>query len=167
MAEGTRGRRWRATATADGHLTHVLLLELDNDGRPSRLELTTEAGMLTLHPEPDGRSIEGNVVHARGVRPLQFRWSPDHELEIVDRPIATSVMLHRLSGSVRVGEGETIDILSIDAALTVRPGSRVVRRIADARWEVADLSAGTQSTIELGAHGIPRFRDAQEWPLEP
>jgi len=168
LAEGGRGRRWRATATLDGRIRHALLLEVDRSGRPARLELATEAGMLTLHPEPDGRSIHGNVVHRGGVRPLALTWSPDHDLEIVDGPLATAVMLRRLSSSVRVGEGETVPVLAIDASLAVRPGNRLVRRLADRRWIVADLAGAREMAIELDANGIPQLGPgADDWPLEP
>jgi hypothetical protein len=155
-------------ATLDGHVSHALLLEIDRSGRPARLELTTEAGMLTLHPEPDGRSIHGNVVHRGGVRPLALAWSADHDLEIVDRPLATAVMLRRLSASVRVGQGETVPVLAIDRSLVVRPGNRLVRRLADRRWIVADLAGAREMAIELDADGIPQLApSADDWPLEP
>ena len=93
LAEGERGRRWRAASTVEGRLTHALLLETSPGGRVQRLELTTASGVLTLHPEPDGRSIHGNVVHVGGVRPLAFPWGPEHELEVVDRPFASAVMI--------------------------------------------------------------------------
>jgi hypothetical protein len=168
LAEGGRGRRWRATTSLDGRITHALLLEVDLAGRPARLELATEAGMLTLHPEPDGRSIDGNVVHRGGVRPLAFAWSPDHELEVIDRPLATAVTLRRLAARVRVGEGETIPVLAIDRSLAVRPGSRLVRRVADRRWEVADLAGARETVIELDPDGLPQLGPgADDWPLEP
>jgi len=85
-ADGERGRRWRATATVDGRLTHAVLLETSPGGKILRLEVATASGLLTLHPAADGRSIHGNIVHVGGVRPLSFAWSADHELEIVDRP---------------------------------------------------------------------------------
>jgi len=167
LAEGGRGRRWRATTMLEGRVTHALLLEVDRAGRPARLELTTESGMLTLHPEADGRSIHGNVVHRGGVRPVALAWSPDHDLEIVDRPLGTAVMLRRLSASVRVGEGETIPVLAIDGSLAVRPGTRLVRRLADRRWIVADLAGAREMAIELDPNGIPQFGpNADDWPLE-
>src|SRR6266496_1610198 len=79
MAEGAQGRRWRATSTLDGAVTHALLLEVGTDLRPTRLELTTAAGMLTLHPGHDRRVVEGNIVHPGGVRPLRYPWSAEHE----------------------------------------------------------------------------------------
>jgi hypothetical protein len=168
LAEGGRGRRWRATTILDGRITHTLLLEIDLAGRPARLELSTEAGMLTLHPARDGRSIHGNVVHGGGVRPLALAWGPDHDLEVVGRPLATAVMLRRLSSSVRVGEGETVPVLAIDQSLAVRGGTRLVRRLADRRWIVADLAAAREMAIELDQDGVPQLGpSADSWPLEP
>ena len=166
VAEGTRGRRWRAVTTRDGHVTHSLLFEATAGGRPTRLELTTASGMLTLHPEPDERTAQGNVVHIGGVRPLALPWSPDHAFEVADRPIATAVMLGRMTRSVRVGEGETVAVLSVDSGLVVRPGNRLVRRIAEGRWEIADLGAGRAFEVELDADGVPRFGSADDWPLD-
>jgi hypothetical protein len=168
LAEGGRGRRWRAVTTLEGQITHALLLEIDLAGRPARLELTTDAGMLTLHPETDGTSIHGNVVHRGGVRPLAFAWGPDHDLEVVDRPLATAVMLRRLGASIRVGEGETLPVLAVDRSLAVRPGTRLVRRIADRRWVVADLAAARELVLELDPDGVPQLGpSADDWLLEP
>jgi hypothetical protein len=166
LAEGARGGRWRAAATVDGKLTHALLLETSPGGKVQRLELTTASGLLTLHPEPDGRSIHGNLVHVGGVRPLAFAWGPEHELEVIDRPIASAVMLRRLGKSVEVGGGETVPVLSIDAALAVRPGTRMVRRIAAAQWVVADTAGRRETTIELDADGIPVLGAPADWPLD-
>ena len=166
VAEGARGRRWRAVTTVDGAVTHALLFEATAGGRPTRLELTTPSGMLTLHPEADERSAHGNVVHLGGVRPLVLPWSPDYAIEVVDRPIATAVMLARMARSARGGEGETVEVLSVDAGLVVRPGTRLVRRLADRRWEVADLGAGREFEVELDADGVPRLGASDDWPLE-
>jgi hypothetical protein len=167
VAEGSRGRRWRAVTTVDGRITHALLFEATAGGRPIRLELTTERGMLTLHPDADERSAHGNVVHVAGVRPLVLPWSPDHAIEIVGRPIASAVMLARMARSVAVGEGETVSVLAVDPILAVRPGTRLVRRLAERRWEVADLGAGRSFELELDADGVPRFGAGDDdWPLE-
>jgi hypothetical protein len=166
VADGERGRRWRATAALDGRMTHAVMLETSPAGRVVRLELATTSGLLTLHPATDGRSIHGNIVHVAGVRPLAFAWSPEHELEILDRPGPTSVMLRRLAKTVEVGGGETVPVLSIDASLVVRPGTRLVRRLAPDRWLVADVTGGREMTLELDADGIPVLGAPAEWPLD-
>ena len=165
-ADGERGRRWRATATVDGRLTHAVLLETSPGGKILRLEVATASGLLTLHPAADGRSIHGNIVHVGGVRPLSFAWSADHELEIVDRPGPSAVMLRRLAKKVEVGGGETVPVLSIDASLVVRPGTRLVRRLTPERWLIADVSGGRETTIELDADGIPVLGAPADWQLD-
>ena len=47
-------------------------LEVAPNGRVTRLELTTGAGLLTLHPEPDESALHGNVVTPTGIRHLAF-----------------------------------------------------------------------------------------------
>ena len=66
VAEGRRGRRWREVRTREEGIVARLLLETDPDGRFAHLELSTAAGLLTLHPEGDG-TLHGNAVTADGV----------------------------------------------------------------------------------------------------
>jgi hypothetical protein len=166
VAEGTRGHRWRATMTIDGGVSLALLIEVDRSDRLVRLELSTAAGLLTLHPSADGREVHGNVVHAAGVRGLAFAWSPEHEFDVIPAPIACVPMLRRLASQVRVGEGETIPVLAIDGVLTVRPATRLVRRLTDERWEVADLAGARSWTLDVDRRGVPRLAAGMEWPLE-
>jgi hypothetical protein len=93
VAEGRRGRRWRSLRLdAAGQLLSDLLLETDPDGRWTRLELGTAAGLLTLHPAPDGGSAHGNVVTGRGVVPLALPWSARHRLLLPDEPVAAAAL---------------------------------------------------------------------------
>jgi hypothetical protein len=92
VADGGRGRRWRWTVTDGGTLRHAGLIELDPAGRFSRLELSSRVGLLTLHPDPDGRSIHGNVVTAEGVRPLAFAWQPRAGVELAADAFATGIL---------------------------------------------------------------------------
>ena len=165
VAEGSRGRRWRATAALEGSISHALLLEVDPRGRCRRLELTTPAGMLTLHPEPGEREIHGNVVAADGsVRPLAFEWSADHEIEIVGRPIATAIALHRWRELVPVGAHALIPVLSIDGLLGVEAGVRRVIRLDVDRWSVDDASGTSVGEVVLDARGLPAAEAT--WSLE-
>jgi hypothetical protein len=66
VAEGSKGRRWREVVRVGEGIRSSMLLELDPDGHFSHLELSTAAGLLTLHPEGDG-TIHGNAVTADGV----------------------------------------------------------------------------------------------------
>lgn len=165
VAEGSRGRRWRATAALEGLISHVVLLEVDPRGRFGRVELTTPAGMLTLHPEPDEREIHGNVVAADGsVRPLAFDWSTGHEIEIVGRPIATAIALHRRRELVPVGARALIPVLSIDGLLGVEAGVRRVIRLDADRWAVDEASGAAAVEIVVDARGLPAAEAI--WPLE-
>ena len=108
VADGSRGRRWRAVATVDGGITHALLLEVGLDGTIARLELTTPDGLLTLHPNRDGTELHGNGVTAAGVRHHSFPWGPDHALAVAGRPIADAVNAASPgSGPWRSGRGPT------------------------------------------------------------
>jgi len=165
VAEGGRGRRWRAVATRDGTMTQSLLLEVNRRGRPTRLELTTPAGLLTLHPEPDELSIHGNVVGETGVRPLALPWSPDHELDVVGRPLAIGCGLHRLRSSTSIGDRRSVPILAVDGILAVTETVATVRRVAEDRWTVAVAPAGEERIVTIDADGLPLL--GERWPLEP
>ncbi len=137
-----------------------MLFEVDRAGRPSRLELTTPAGLLTLHPSADQREIHGNVVSAtgEGVRPLAFPWGPEHELEVVGRPLASAVALHRRRAEVSVGQGGEFDVLSIDRGLQVAAERRRFERLSEDLWRVGSLE------LEIDAAGLPI--GGSRWPLE-
>ena len=164
LADGRRGRRWRAVALLDGVITHALLLEVTTTGRVARLELTTPAGMLTLHPEPDEAEIHGNVVAPDGrVRPLAFRWSPDHELVVLGRPIGTAVALHRRRQSLAVGGSLTIPVLAIDGSLAATPNALRVSRSGPDLWLVG-MADGPLSEFTVDPDGLPPAEET--WPLE-
>jgi hypothetical protein len=122
VAEGRRGRRWRALRRdASGAIVSDLLLELDPAGRWSRLELATSGGILTLHPEPDGSAVHGNVVTPSGVRPLALAWSADHRLLVEDDPVAT-VALDAGKDDAVAGPGIIIGTdLSVTATDAIEP----------------------------------------------
>ncbi len=98
VAEGRRGRRWRSVRrNAPGgddavSLVSSLLIEVDPDGRWTRLELATARGLLTLHPEPGGAAVHGNVVTPHGVEPLAFPWSRRHHLVVAGEPVADAAL---------------------------------------------------------------------------
>jgi hypothetical protein len=137
VAEGERGRRWRWTVSDLGVLRHAALVEIAPGGAFSRLELATSQGLLTLHLEPDRRSINGNVVTADGVRPLAFDWSPAAALAIAGDSFGSAILLG--------GAGSP--------TLVIRPRLGVV--------------AGDSSpALERDSRGIPILVDAREWALE-
>jgi len=117
VAEGTRGRRWRATTTVDGRLRLGALLELDLDGRPTRLELVSSAGLLTLHPDGENGRLHGNVVRAEGVDHLAVDWGAGHEMWVAGLPLVIAAVVPRLATLVGVGEGIERPAVRVDAAL--------------------------------------------------
>ena len=164
VADGRRGRRWRALTTRDEALTGVLLLEVGVDGRPVRLELATAAGLLTLHPDATG-SLHGNAVTRDGVRHLAFTWSFEHELEIDGLPIASAVTARRLAGSTAMGEGRTVPVVAVAPDLSVREEGRRYVRTGEATWRIE--GEGDARTLTIDERGLPVWSgEAGEWPLE-
>jgi hypothetical protein len=165
VADGSRGRRWRATSTVDGVVSHAVLIEVDPAGRVARLELTTPAGLLTLHPDTAGTTLHGNIVTLGGVQPVTFDWSPAHALSVDGRPIADAVTAHRLTETTRVGERRKVPVVAIAPDLTVREASFVFEPVRYRIWRIGD-EAGDRM-LRLDDRGIPAgFADASEWPLE-
>ena len=143
VAEGRRGRRWREVVVADGGVRSSLLLELDADGRFSHLELSTAAGLLTLHPEEDG-TLHGNAVTADGVRHVaEWLWERDRAIWL--RGSAICLAAGRRPDGTRAVTWMDIDLdLRLEAvALVMRPD-----------W----------SRVDSG--GLPLLDEGRTWPLE-
>jgi hypothetical protein len=157
VADGRRGRRWRAVTKRDGAVAASILLEVDPDGRPARFELSTGTGLLTLHPEPTGL-LHGNAVTGAGVRHLTMAWSEDHDLEFEPLAIGSAVTAHRIGGSLPTGEGRTVPIIAIGLDLEVRETSRRYERLDTATWRIE--GDGDARTLEVDERGLPR------WPVE-
>ena len=137
LAEGNRGRRWRWTIIDHGRLRHSGLVETDATGRFARLELSSPIGLLVLHPEPDRRSIHGNVVSPDGVRPVAHAWSTTAGLTIAGDAFGSAIL------------PPSID----DASLVIRPRLGVV-------------SGRGSPALDRDERGVPILDDAAEWPLE-
>ena len=168
VADGRRGRRWRAVASSNGSITHALLLEVDVAGRLSKLELATPAGLLTLHPEEGSGWLHGNVVTEVGVRHLALPWSDDHGLDVVGRPIAAAVTAHRLAAMTAVGEGRAVPVVSIAPDLGLVETTHRYTRVSVGEWRIesgGDHGAPVRLTID--GRGVPVLPlAAAEWPLE-
>jgi hypothetical protein len=174
-ASGARGTRWREAVDLDGRLIRSLMLEVSPAGRPTRLELTTLEGLLTLHPEPDESAIHGNVVSPSGVRHLALPWSPDDELWIVGSAAAIAVTLARVAGIVRIGETVLVRSLRLDDELVPRQVERRIERRGEGAWQssVTPTAGGREESIadaavdiELGEWGRIVLDGAVQWPLE-
>jgi len=174
VAEGLRGRRWRAITRRAGTITSSVLLEVGTDGRPARLEVATTAGLLTLHPETTG-SLHGNAVTAEGVRHLVLGWSDEHELEVEPLAISAAVTARRLGRTVPVGEGTAVPVVTIDPDLVVGEGTRRYVRLDATTWRI-ERDDDTR-TVAVDDHGLPVWRGSAkeppseaagggDWPLE-
>jgi hypothetical protein len=145
VAEGAKGRRWREVVVEAGSIIHSLLLETFPDGRFAHLELSTPAGLLTLHPEADG-TLHGNAVTDDGVAHVRgLPWSPG------------AVVL--VEGSVAAGTA---------AAAFADPGAATIPAV----HVRADLSLSNQPVrpVDLphgvDAEGLPVLDAGVTWPLE-
>jgi hypothetical protein len=165
-AEGGRGRRWREAVSHDGSLGRSLLLEASPAGRVTRLEVTSESGLLTLHPDGDERELHGNVVTATGIRHLRFDWSAEHELFVDGSPAAAAVALGRFTGLLAIGETKPVPVVWVDDALEPRSGTWQVTRAALDAWHLRDLDGSGERMTRLDEHGVPVLPDAVSWPLE-
>lgn len=143
VAEGSRGRRWRELVVRDDQVSSSLLLELDPAGRFAHLELSTAAGLLTLHPEGDG-TLHGNAVTGDGVAHVEgLPWDPDGVVLVAGSSVCRAI-----------------------AAAHGAPGApgRVALRIGADLGLMCD--AVTPGDLGADERGLPRLADARTWPLE-
>jgi hypothetical protein len=162
IAEGRRGRRWREVRVGAGGTISSLLLETDSDARFNHLELSTAAGLLTLHPENDG-TLHGNAIDARGVRHIDgLRWSPEGVVLLEGSAVAVAVAACLLRGSM--GDAATsasADALVIGLDLGLERRHVRVERLPYGTWQFEGHEA-----IGVGVDGLPSLRAADDWPLE-
>ncbi len=161
IAEGRRGRRWREVRARDGGVISSLLLETEPDGRFSHLELSTAAGLLTLHPEGDG-ALHGNSIGPDGIRHVTgLPWAPDGMVLLEGSSIAQAAAVTMLRRSIEPGDALDVESLIIGLNLSLDRHGASVQRITDDIWA---FESGDQ--IEVAADGTPRLLRAAEWPLE-
>jgi hypothetical protein len=175
IAEGRRGARWRASTRGPSGLLSDLMLEVNGGGRPTRLEIATPAGLLTLHPEPDGRSAHGNVVTPDGVVPLSFDWSERHWFESRQGPVVSAAMVRALRDDLGVGQTRVVPGLHVDDDLRVWRGVRGLERMSPTRWSIEEAT-GFRWELSLDDAGLPIFEAGEDrtpdsvaapvWPLE-
>jgi hypothetical protein len=138
VADGRRGRRWREVVTRDGAVVLSLLLETDPDRRFSHLELSTSAGLLTLHPEVDG-TLHGNTVTANGVEHVRgVPWDVEGVVIVERSSLSTAAASSGGRPCVRIGPD-----------LSIHPGF----------VERSELRPASPD-------GLPLLDGATDWPLE-
>jgi hypothetical protein len=148
----------------DGQLVGALLLETLPDGTVTKLELTTAAGLLTVHPE--GSTLHGNVARPGGMEHVALPWSAGHVLIVVGTPATAAAAACVLEPRIGVGEGHTVPGASIGSGLAVTPATFRVARVADRRWHMLDAGSGARLTVDLDADGVAILAGAVSWPLE-
>ncbi|MGZ9276916.1 MAG: hypothetical protein ACXW4L_07335 [Candidatus Limnocylindrales bacterium] len=165
-AAGVRGTRWREATVIDGTLVRSVLLEVAPDGRPTRLEVTTVAGLLTLHPAADGAELHGNTVLVDGVRHHAFAWSPGHRLLVMGSPTATAIAVRGLATSVSPGGSGSLAVVRIDDALEPRPERWGVTHGGVGEWALQPPDGGAAVSLTIDQDGFLVLPDAERWPLE-
>jgi hypothetical protein len=161
IAEGRRGRRWREVRVGAGGPISSLLLETDSSGRFNHLELSTGAGLLTLHPEADG-TIHGNAVGAAGVRHVVgLPWVPEAVVLLEGSAITLAAAACLLRGSIGETAAPTTPALLIGLDLSVERRQIRVDRLPYGTWRFEGHEA-----IGVGVDGVPSLRAAEGWPLE-
>ncbi len=152
IADGRRGRRWRATTSRRGTLVASLLVEVDIGGRPARLEVASTSGLLTLHPERDG-ALHGNAITCDGVRHLTLPWSPEHEIEAEPLPVTGAVTAGGLGRWVSIGQGTDVPVVVVGDDLSVRASMRRYQRVDATTWQVEGDVAIRVLTVD--DRGVP------------
>jgi hypothetical protein len=146
VADGSRGRRWRELRrTRDGDVVSSLLLETFPDGRFAHTELSTAAGLLTLHPESDA-TLHGNVITERGIQHVRgIAWPAGSVLLVQGSTIAAAAAARfRATAAADIG-----DVVEVSLDLELRASS---------------VGRDVQATID--GDGLPLLDDSETWPLE-
>jgi hypothetical protein len=173
VAEGHRGRRWRELVRVGGGrpgIRHSLLLETDPEGRFSHLELSTQAGLLTLHPEGDG-TLHGNAVvdhgeaalpDAAGVEHVRgLAWHGDG-IALVDGSLVSQLAgIHRLRSILAPGTSHAQPNVWIPATLRVEIKPVPIERVEERRWRFGDWAI-----LEVDGQGLPVSPNDAIWPLD-
>lgn len=164
-AEGVRGTRWREAAVVDGALVRSVLLEVAPNGRSTRLEVTTAAGSLTLHPAADGAELHGNTVWAGGVRHHAFAWGPEHRLVVIGSPIATAIAVQGLAARVAPGGSGSLWVVRVDDDLDPRAERWRVTHDGVGEWVLQSPDGGSLA-LTVDQAGFALLPDAERWALE-
>lgn len=164
VADGRRGRRWREACARLGRLAAARLVETDPDGRLTRLEVAAPAGLLTLHPSDDGRTLHGNVVTSAGVRHLALPWGDAHRLVVAGSIASLAAACAHLATVVPPGGATVFRGIGVDAELHVGEGSVRVERVGLTGWRASVAELGISVVAELDDRWVPR--GGSIWPLE-
>lgn len=163
-ADGTRGRRWRASLADASGVGLALLLEVGLDRRATRLEVVTAAGLLTLHPDHDGSRLHGNVVTPDGVRHVELPWGPRQHLDVAGCPVTVAVIAHAFGAEVSVGASIDIRVVTVGRSLEPTTARARLDRTSPRSW-LLEVD-GRSVSIDVDEDGLPRLDGEMTWPLE-
>jgi hypothetical protein len=173
VAEGRRGRRWRElirVGNGGPGIRHSLLLETDPGGRFSHLELSTDAGLFTIHPEADG-TLHGNGVvdhgeadlrDAAGVEHVRGLVWPDDGVVLVEGSLVCRLAaIHALRDALApsAARSQAAAWIPLSLWLEIRPVR--VERLDARRWRF-----GGGDVVEVDSDGLPVLDAGTTWPLE-
>lgn len=169
VAEGRRGRRWREVRSGPQGVISSLLLETDATGRFSHAEISTAAGLFTVHPEADG-TLHGNIVGERGIEHMEgLPWREDGVLLLEGSTITMAAAIAMLVVLGRPpaprdavpGTAARLPALRVDLRLGHGLTDVDLARRGDGRWLVGDTDG-----IQVDDDGLPAQEDGASWPLE-
>lgn len=173
VSEGRRGRRWRElirVGSGRPGIRHSLLLETDPDGTFSHLELSTEAGLFTIHPESDGR-LHGNAVvdhreaglrDASGVEHIRGLVWPRDGIALVEGSLVCQLAaIHALRHTLEPASSRSQATAWIPLTLWLEIRPVRVERLDEGRWRF-----GGGDDLEVDGDGLPRADGGTTWPLE-
>jgi len=164
IADGRKGRRWREVVTRGSAVIHALLLETDQDGRFSHLELARADGLWTCHPEPDG-TLHGHHVgqgDADVRHVVGWAFAPDDALIVEGSPICLAAVAWRRISSMTEGAVADIAGVVIRSAGDLAEVSEIrLQRLSRTRWRV-----GEGSSFEVDDAGLPVLPGGERRPLE-
>ena len=167
VADGRRGRRWRAITTSGDRLLRALLIEVAPDGTLAKLEVAAPSGLLTLHPEPDASMLHGNVVRADGIEHIALPWTSAHVLMVGTSPVTAAVAAVRLAARLGVGEGVSVPAVEVGNALEIRAATWRAARTGERRWRLLAADGGPSVLLMLDDDGVPTgLEQGGDWPLE-
>lgn len=141
-------------------IRHSLLLETDPEGRFSHLELSTAAGLLTLHPEPDG-TLHGHAVVEDGIRHVVgLPWEAAGVVVLEDSVVCVLAVARLLGGALVADLSVEQHGVWIAPTLAVEINPVRVGRAGDT-WRL-----GSNGPVEIDARGVPRLTAGAVWALD-
>jgi hypothetical protein len=162
VAEGRRGRRWREVRSmAGGEVLSSLLLETEPSGRFSHTELSSVAGLLTLHPETDG-TLHGNVITPEGIQHVAgLAWDPEGVLLVEGSTIAAAAAAHGLRNAIAPDATASRTAAFVDLGLAVQRVDVTIERVGEDTWRL-----GSAGEIAVDDDGLPLLAGARIWSLD-